>query len=599
MSYCKHCGEEIASEVQFCKSCGKAKTTDNESKLGLKERFSLLPKKKKVFLSLVSGSLLLLIVIFFTLNHLWSPEQLIKSLKTAVEDQDYEKIGELVQFEDSNQSIGVKNAEAFVNTVDQEDTLDGVLRHLTQQAKDRSYAESGILNVTESGCFVFIECYQITAKAFYITANSNLNNTVIESDTETVTIENVDDEVELGPFVYGEHDLKASYENQFVQLETDKKIYLSSAQQMVEFYFEYESIFTENLLASYDMTLLLNGEEIDDSMYINDESIGPIDPEKDYTIEIVANLPWGSLTTGELEMSENNYVDADFQPTEELLEEVSKSIRSFYDVLFEAYRSNNPESLSFLNSELQDDYYSSIKSVYTDVKEYDLLHFRDVKEFGLAENAVRVSYNDQLEEALLTVYVMENTAVESQWYTDKIEDPYYEKSYHTFALRYDDGEWSVYNIDFDNWESGYDYNQYDYDGDSVIIGKEQDKVVDNSQIGDDVDEELSEITLSYINKLVDAINSGNYDIVEPYIQENSALEEMQQGLVDRLYDNGTTQEVMDSEVTKIEVSDDSWKINTNETIKIMYGSGEEETQDYAWTYTVVEDDGNFLLSNIE
>ncbi|WP_062049654.1 hypothetical protein [Bacillus sp. JCM 19034] len=105
--------------------------------------------------------------------------------------------------------------------------------------------------------------------------------------------------------------------------------------------------------------------------------------------------------------------------------------------------------------------------------------------------------------------------------------------------------------------------------------------------------------LSYIDSLVDAINYNNYSEVAPYILDNSPLEDMQIGLINRLTENGTTEEVIDREVVSIEESGNNWLVKTNETIKIIYKSGKEEVSDYTWTYTVEKVEGNYYVSNIE
>ena len=102
-----------------------------------------------------------------------------------------------------------------------------------------------------------------------------------------------------------------------------------------------------------------------------------------------------------------------------------------------------------------------------------------------------------------------------------------------------------------------------------------------------------------IDGLVKAINAGDYSKVASTIQSGSSLEGMQQDLVKRLNEDKITQEVVDKEVTSVEKDGDVWKVKTSETIKIIYSNGDEETKDYNWTYTVVEEDGNYKLSNIE
>ncbi|WP_198042703.1 hypothetical protein [Oceanobacillus sp. AG] len=70
-------------------------------------------------------------------------------------------------------------------------------------------------------------------------------------------------------------------------------------------------------------------------------------------------------------------------------------------------------------------------------------------------------------------------------------------------------------------------------------------------------------------------------------------------LVDRLAESGMKQEVIDATVTNIEEDGDAWIVTTDETIKKIYNSGEEETSDYNWKYTVESDGDGVSLTNIE
>ena len=87
--------------------------------------------------------------------------------------------------------------------------------------------------------------------------------------------------------------------------------------------------------------------------------------------------------------------------------------------------------------------------------------------------------------------------------------------------------------------------------------------------------------------------------MSPYILSGSDLEKDQQSLVERLHEAGTTEELVSSEVLSVKEDGDSWKVDTKEEVTIHYDSGESETNSYEWTYTVVEEDGDYLLSTIE
>src|SRR5690606_1570103 len=139
----------------------------------------------------------------------------------------------------------------------------------------------------------------------------------------------------------------------------------------------------------------LNGQELDETMILSGEEgdeIGPIDPEQDYTLEIKAKFPWGELTTGEQEV--DRYFEQKFEISETLMEDLQQGVITFYDDLFEAYRTNSLDSIGYLEERLLDDYSYDIERVhnYADENE-DYIHFRDVKQLGFANEPIEIYYN--------------------------------------------------------------------------------------------------------------------------------------------------------------------------------------------------------------
>ncbi|QGS69452.1 hypothetical protein CV093_17675 [Oceanobacillus sp. 143] len=115
----------------------------------------------------------------------------------------------------------------------------------------------------------------------------------------------------------------------------------------------------------------------------------------------------------------------------------------------------------------------------------------------------------------------------------------------------------------------------------------------------DLNSDVEETTLNYIYQLVEAINANDYDIVRPYIKDGSSLNTMQQDLVDRLNESGMTQEVISASVSNIEENNGKWIVTTDETIKLTYESGDEETKDYTWNYTVEQVEEGVVLTDME
>ena len=133
-------------------------------------------------------------------------------------------------------------------------------------------------------------------------------------------------------------------------------------------------------------------------------------------------------------------------------------------------------------------------------------------------------------------------------------------------------------------------------------GATPEKGIDDDSNEYDVDEYPDPINLlhSYAYALVDAINSGDFSLVEEYLLEGSSLYYAQKALVNNLFSYGTT-EKMES----IEIIAENWEspykcfVSTREVATIYYKSGKEETNTYYWTYTMVRKDDKYYLSDIK
>ncbi|MDX8047227.1 zinc-ribbon domain-containing protein [Gracilibacillus sp. S3-1-1] len=604
MAYCKNCGKELPEGAKFCKHCGHTLgngATSHKSSSPKKK----MSKKQKIIFSIIGGVVLLLVIAFSILNYLSSPNQLMKSLSTAMEEQDYEKIGKMVVFADTDEEIGTENATAMVQKLEEErSTKNYLLQNLAQQAANKMAEHDTILNLTEGKCYLLLDCYKITAQPIYITTSSNLNDTVVHyHDNKTVTIEEKEDEIELGPFTYGEHVLKGEYDSNIRHLETEETIDLYDYQHTLDFYFDYDAIYIEDFVLNGDTTVLLNGDEIDESMYLDETQIGPLANDEEYTIEIQTEFPWGTLSTGEQEVSDYYVDQVNYQPTEELLDQVADDYSSFLDKLFEGIGSNNTEGFSFLSDATESEIVELIEDINNTVENWGYLYYIDLKEFSIANDAMKAFYDEELEEYVLQVFTKQEVAVENTRYNDTIDNPNYREEYGELVLRFNEDNWEVYDVRDDYSTSEHEYTKYEYKGDAVVIEddgeKKDDSSADKEKTDGEAEEQITDATLSYIDMLVAAINAGDYSVVSEYIQAGSALDEAQQGLVKRLYDNGTMEEVIERKVTDVNKSGDKWKVSTKETIQIIYEDGEREEKDYNWTYTVVEDDGDYLLTDIE
>lgn len=115
----------------------------------------------------------------------------------------------------------------------------------------------------------------------------------------------------------------------------------------------------------------------------------------------------------------------------------------------------------------------------------------------------------------------------------------------------------------------------------------------------DEGQQIVELIDNYEVKLVEAINSNDFSIVEPYLLEGSPLYKGQKKLVRDLFKKGVKEKHIshDYGYTYI-ISEDSREVEVIERIKIMYPNKKVNIKDFQWIYSVKIENQSIKLSNI-
>lgn len=105
----------------------------------------------------------------------------------------------------------------------------------------------------------------------------------------------------------------------------------------------------------------------------------------------------------------------------------------------------------------------------------------------------------------------------------------------------------------------------------------------------------------YLNALIEAINSGDFSLVEIHLLYDSDLYAQQQKLVQTLSTNGTREELIGHEIQSTSYDEESSELTmkVREEIKVIAADGTEKTTDNVWSYTALQvDQGVFQFSSI-
>lgn len=112
-------------------------------------------------------------------------------------------------------------------------------------------------------------------------------------------------------------------------------------------------------------------------------------------------------------------------------------------------------------------------------------------------------------------------------------------------------------------------------------------------------QELHDAVVNYGYSLVQAINDGDFSIVEPYLLPDSNLYFSQVALVEKLFSQNVTESLYEFDVTSaVEISENTYEIETFEDT-IVIKNGNEESKQFRWVYTVEYVNGQYFLSDIK
>lgn len=129
---------------------------------------------------------------------------------------------------------------------------------------------------------------------------------------------------------------------------------------------------------------------------------------------------------------------------------------------------------------------------------------------------------------------------------------------------------------------------------------ESEQVVEQSSSEMDLLDEqgVYNAVVNYGNGLIEAINNGDFLMVDSYLLPGSDLYISQQKLVNDLYSQGIVEHFNMFNIESIrKVDENIFEVETYEDI-LIEKAGTAENKEFQWIYTVQNVNGDFLLSNI-
>ncbi|GAB3795684.1 zinc ribbon domain-containing protein [Virgibacillus kimchii] len=592
--YCRECGKPIKASQNYCNHCG-AKTVTQKNPDGRRtatENSARKPftKKQKVFISTSAIFFILLIGFYMWGNSYTSPEKTIERFVQALKNEDYNSIQETA-FLHNGDSLSEAEAKAFTTLAnDGNGYIDLTMNHPRE-----FLANNELINIFEDGKWMGIfDRYSLSLQPQYIELYLPFPEVKSTFNGESVqAYEKEDLQVVYGPISPGIYNLESSYSGEFTEVETDQTVLLANPySDWVTYDVDLTADYvTLELYDSYGVPIKEAYIEINDQKILFDENLtiaelGPLELDGSVSVTPTAETAWGKIEAANLDLTERYHEVRIDTLNDVLTDEISEQVLLYG----EAYAEANAKYDESLFTNVTDDMRDLFKDNFQQYINWDE-YFSGQFDYVEIDFDQLIFYNDTEVSVPAKFYFTSSIHRADE---EGIPDERIDHCELELILDTEDNRWLI--------DACYPINSWYEDSFTptrTLEGSQEfyDAMIDLSHEAD-MDGIVEELTINYVYHLVEAVNTNDYGKVEPYIKDGSDLHTMQSDLVERLSDAGMTQQVLSASVTSVEQADGKWFVSTEEEIKLIYESGEEEIVDYVWVYTAEEAGDNIVLTDI-
>ncbi|WP_249870443.1 zinc ribbon domain-containing protein [Oceanobacillus saliphilus] len=602
--FCKECGGSIEDSLNFCKHCGhtlesthaqKKVSVNTVTKVGQSRDFS---KKQKIAIGAVAALVIMISGFYMWGKSYASPEKMVQRFVTAIHEEDYKTVQKNTVLNGSE--ISKAEAEAFVSLA-KANYINLNTRNLESFTRDND-----LFYIMENGKWLGIfPNYSMALIPQFVEVHLPFEDVVNTFNENEFTIfEKGGRRIVYGPMSPGIYNLNSTFSGEYTEVESDESIILADGYgdwtlHYVDMDADYVTLdlYNMNGVPITNAYIEINDQQVKFDEDFRIEELGPLDLDGSITVTPVVETEWGEVKSEPIEL-EGTYYDISVNTVSEaLMDELSDAILLYGEEYVQANASYSANLFTTITAEMRESFANNFE-YYMNSNNY----------FSGQLDSLEIDFNDLTFHSDYYTYVpakfyftsAEHGESEEADLGDRIDHVDVELVYDT-----DEGKWLVnssysvsgwYSDDFTATRT-LDGSKEFYKASKVAQASEGE--VASAEASSEMNIVVEEVTINYVYQLVEAINSGDYEQVRPYIKDGSSLNAMQTDLVTRLYEKGMTQEVMAATVASIDEVDGNWLVTTNETIKLTYESGEEETNDYTWTYTVEENKDGAILVNME
>lgn len=319
MGYCKNCGAKLKDRAQFCGMCGQPvsmvgagsnqktiHSTDQESPQSATRH--TYEKSKRTNLKMIIALIVLILLggaYYFLDKIYYSPHKVFEDFTSAIDAKDISSVKSYINNGQREMKATNEQTEKFIDYLkDNPKIYSELYTNLKTEVdlyrnkgnrSENSTELSSIANLKDNGeKWGLFDDYVIEIKPSYVNVTSGYNNTEIQVDGEKIGKINDEHEKNFGPFLPGEHAIKAIVNGDYGKVE-QKTVFDDSRleDRTTSVLFNWSDYFLNVYTNENDAILFINGKSTGKTLEEIDE-LGPV--ALDGSVKVHAERKVGNKT---------------------------------------------------------------------------------------------------------------------------------------------------------------------------------------------------------------------------------------------------------------------------------------------------------------
>nr|WP_275580441.1 zinc-ribbon domain-containing protein [Metabacillus iocasae] len=243
VSYCQNCGQEMDPNKPFCTKCGAKKqketsTVQPEARNAKSSGFFTKGKK-----ALLVTFVIVAIALFGGYKFVESsnkPTKIVSNFAQALKSNDAAEVAVLLNQSHSDLKVDKQSAKQVISYFKENpDILSDVLKQLRSEAIAHEQGQTVIpskesfltIEEVEKKKWLIFNQYALSSKLFYIEVTANQDKVTVEIDGQKVGSVKSEKASTFGPYLFGEHTIKATYKDEYAAVEDEQIVSFEDAKE--------------------------------------------------------------------------------------------------------------------------------------------------------------------------------------------------------------------------------------------------------------------------------------------------------------------------------------------------------------------------------